>query len=150
VLLGSAAVQPVADSVSAGSAEAFAATARASGNVSQVSVYVDVGNTAPSMVVGLYSDDAGHPGTLLTQGVRTGLTALGWNDVAVPRAALRSGEPYWIALLGLGSGNLRFRDGVGFSCHSEVSRSTTLSTLPGTWQTGGVWASCDLAANAAG
>src|SRR3954470_20176127 len=111
LLLGSAAVQPVADSVSAGSAEAFAATARASGSVSQVSVYVDVGNTAPSMVVGLYSDDDGHPGTLLTQGTRTGLTALGWNDVTVPRAALQSGERYWIALLGLGSGNLRFRDG---------------------------------------
>ena len=52
LLLGTAAVQPVADSVSAGSAEAFAATASASGSVSQVSVYVDVGNTAPSMVVG--------------------------------------------------------------------------------------------------
>jgi hypothetical protein len=59
------------------------------------------------MVVGLYSDDDGHPGTLLTQGTRTGLTALGWNDVTVPRAALQSGERYWIALLGLGSGNLR-------------------------------------------
>jgi hypothetical protein len=150
VLLGSAAVQPVADSVSAGSAEAFAATAKASGSVSQVSLYVDVGNTAPSMVVGIYSDDDGHPGTLLTQGTRTGLTALGWNDVAVPRTALRGGEPYWIALLGLGNGTLRFRDGVGFSCHSEVSRSTTLTTLPGTWQTGAVWASCDLAASAAG
>jgi hypothetical protein len=150
VLLGSTAVQPVADSVSAGSAEAFAATARASGSVSQVSIYVDVGNTAPSMVVGLYSDEDGHPGTLLTQGTRTGLTALGWNDVTVPRAALQSGERYWIALLGLGSGNLRFRDGVGFSCHSEVSRASTLTTLPDTWQTGAVWASCDLAASAAG
>jgi hypothetical protein len=150
VLLGSAAVQPVADSVSAGSAEAFAATANASGSVSQVSVYVDIGNTAPSMVVGIYSDDGDHPGTLLTQGTRTGLTALGWNDVPVPRTALRSGQRYWIALLGLGNGNLRFRDGAGFSCHSEVSRATTLTTLPDTWQTGAVWASCDLAANAAG
>jgi hypothetical protein len=90
------------------------------------------------------------PGCAERRRPRTGLTALGWNDVTVPRAALQRGERYWIALLGLGSGNLRFRDGVGFSCHSEVSRSTTLTTLPGTWQTGGVWASCDLAANAAG
>ena len=150
LLLGTAAVQPVADSVSAGSAEAFAATASASGSVSQISVYVDVGNTAPTLVVGLYSDDNGHPGTLLAKGTRTGLTALGWNDVTVPRTALQSGERYWIALLGLGDGNLRFRDGVGFSCHSEVSRSTTLTTLPATWQTGPVWASCDVAANAAG
>ena len=150
VLLGTATVQPVADSVSAGSAEAFAATASASGSVSQVSVYVDVGTTVPTMVVGIYSDDDGHPGTLLAKGTRTGLTALGWNDVTVPRTSLQSGQRYWIALLGLGDGDLRFRDGVGFSCHSEVSRSTTLSTLPTTWQTGPVWASCDLAANAAG
>ena len=150
LLLGTATVQPVADSVAAGSAEAFAATANASGGVSQISVYVDVGNTVPTLVVGLYSDDDGHPGTLLAKGTRTGLTALGWNDVAVPRTSLQSGERYWIALLGLGNGNLRFRDGVGFSCHSEVSRSTTLTTLPATWQTGPVWASCDVAANAAG
>ena len=150
LLLGTAAVQPVADSVPAGSAEAFAATANASGGVSQISVYVDVGNTVPTLVVGLYSDDDGHPGTLLAKGTRTGLTALGWNDVAIPRTALQSGERYWIALLGLGNGDLRFRDGVGFSCHSEVSRSTTLTTLPATWQTGPVWASCDVAANAAG
>ena len=130
LLLGTAAVQPVADSVSAGTAEAFAATASASGSVSQVSVYVDVGNTAPTLVVGLYNDDNGHPGTLLAKGTRTGLTALGWNDVTVPRTALQSGERYWIALLGLGNGDLRFRDGVGFSCHSEASRSTTLTTLP--------------------
>ena len=91
---------------------------------------MDVGNTAPTLVVGLYSDDNGHPGTLLAKGTRTGLTALGWNDVTVPRTALQSGERYWIALLGLGDGDLRFRDGVGFSCHSEVSRSTTLTTLP--------------------
>ena len=150
VLLGTTTVQPVADSVSAGSAEAFAATAGASGSVSRISVYVDVGNTAPTMVVGIYSDDNGHPGSLLAKGTRTGLTALGWNDVTVPRTALQSGQDYWIAVLGLGNGDLRFRDGVGFSCRSEVSRSTTLTTLPTTWQTGPVWASCDLAANAAG
>jgi hypothetical protein len=150
ILLGSAAVQPVADSNAAGSAEAFAATASASGSVSQISVYIDVGNTAATIAVGIYDDNDGHPGTLLTKGMRTGLTALGWNDVAVPRTALQSGERYWIALLGLGNGDLRFRDGVGFRCHSEGSRSTTLTALPGTWQTGGVWASCDLAANAAG
>jgi hypothetical protein len=150
VLLGTTAVQPVADSVSAGSAEAFAATASASGSVSRISVYVDIGNTVPSMVVGIYSDDNGHPGTLLAKGTRTGLTALGWNDVSVPRTALQSGEDYWIAVLGLGDGTLRFRDGIGFSCHSEVSRSTALDTLPSSWQTGLVWASCNLAANAAG
>jgi hypothetical protein len=150
VLLGTTAVQPVADSVSAGSAEAFAATASASGSVSRISVYVDVGNTAPSMVVGIYDDDNGHPGTLLAAGTRTGLTSLGWNDVTVPRTALQSGQDYWIAVLGLGDGTLRFRDGVGFSCRSEVSRSSTLTTLPAIWQTGPVWASCDLAANAAG
>jgi len=118
--------------------------------VSRISVYVDVGNTVPSMVVGIYSDDNGHPGTLLAKGTRTGLTALGWNDVTVPRTPLQSGQDYWIAVLGLGDGDLRFRDGVGFSCRSEVSRSTSLTTLPATWQTGPVWASCDLAANAAG
>jgi hypothetical protein len=148
--LGTSAVQPVADSVSAGSAEAFATTAGASGSVSQLSVYVDFGSTVPTIVAGIYSDDNGHPGTLLTNGTVTGLTALAWNEVSLPRASLEAGQRYWIALLGVGDGTLRFRDGVGFGCHSEVSRSTALTALPVTWQTGSVWGSCDVSANARG
>jgi hypothetical protein len=100
LLLGSATVQPVADAIPAGSAEAFAATASGSG-------------------------------TLRTKGMLAAPVALAWNDITVPDASLVRGETYWLALLGVGVGSLRFRDGLGIGCHSEVSRSATLTTLPG-------------------
>jgi hypothetical protein len=148
LILGNATIQPVADAVATGSAEAFPETASGSGTVTKLSVYVDVGSTAGALVAGIYSDDDGRPGTLLTKGTLSGLTSLAWNDVTVPGEALASGEQYWVAILGLGNGTLRFRDGIGFGCHSEVSRSNALTTLPETWQTGSVWASCDLSARA--
>jgi Big-like domain-containing protein len=147
LLLGSSTVQPVADSIAAGSAEAFEATASRSGSPVNLSVYVGFGNTATAMVAGLYSDAGGHPGTLLTKGTLPGVTALAWNDITVSGASLVSGQKYWLALLGIG-GTLTFRDDLGFSCHSEVSISTTLTTLPSTWQTGAAWPSCNISGHA--
>ena len=97
-----------------------------------MSVYVATGNSAGTMVVGIYSDANGHPGTLLTKGTKTGLTAGAWNTVTVPAASISSAKTYWVGLLGTG-GTLRFRGGSAAGCRSEGSRSSTLSTLPSTW-----------------
>src|SRR4051794_27104424 len=82
-LIGASTVQSPSDSTGAGAAEAFKATASASGTTSKMSVYVATGTTAGTMVVGIYSDANGHPGTLLTKGTRSGLTAGAWNTVTV-------------------------------------------------------------------
>ena len=150
LLLGSSTVQPVADSNPAGSAEAFEATASGAGSAVELSIYVDSGSTATAMVAGIYSDAGGHPGTLLTKGMLSAPAPLAWNDITVPDASLVSGQKYWLALLGLGDGSLRFRDGLGIGCHSEGSRSATLTTLPATWQTGSAWASCNFSGHASG
>jgi hypothetical protein len=148
LLLGDATVQLVADSIAAGSAEAFQATASGSGRAARISVYVDSGNGASATEAGIYSDAGGHPGTLLTKGTLSGLQARAWNDVAVLDAPLVSGQRYWLAVLALG-GRLGVRDSVGIGCHSEVSSSTTLATLPQTWRAGALWASCNLSGYAA-
>jgi Big-like domain-containing protein/PKD domain-containing protein len=148
LLLGSSIVQPVADSIASGSAEAFQATASGSGSAVELSIYVDSGSTATAMIAGIYSDADGHPGTLLTKGMLSAPAPLAWNDITVPDAPLVRGQTYWLAVLGVGDGALRFRDGLGIACHSEVSRSATLTTLPTTWQTGSAWASCNISGHA--
>ena len=65
LMLGSSSLQPNADSSSAGSAEAFQFTAAATGTVHSFSLYVSSGTTAKSILVGLYSNSSGSPGTLL-------------------------------------------------------------------------------------
>ena len=134
LLLGSSTVQPMADSIGAGTAEAFEATASGSGRAIRLSIYVDAGTTATAMVAGIYSDADGHPGALLTKGTLSALTALAWNDITVPSASLVSGQKYWMAMLSIGGGTLRFRDSLDSSCHSESSSSSTLTTLPATWR----------------
>src|SRR5580692_5782838 len=65
-LLGSQTVGGNLDNDSAGSAEAFTTTASTSGTVSSLAVYLDVTSQATKVVAGLYTENAGHPGTLLT------------------------------------------------------------------------------------
>jgi hypothetical protein len=140
-LVGNASVQSSANSNTAGTAEAFRTTARASGSTRSMSVYVASSNSAGTLVVGIYSYASGHPGTLLTKGTRSGLTAGTWNTLAVSAASMSSAKTYWVGLLGTG-GTLQFRGGAASGCRSEGSRSSALTTLPATWQTGATWGSC--------
>lgn len=139
--LGTSTVEPVADSDDAGSAEAFSAVAKQTTTVNTLHVYATGGST---LVAGIYSDNAGKPGTLLAQGSVS--VASGWN--AVPLSApvnLVSGTKYWIVVLGQG-GSFNFRDangGVSFS-----STQSNLTTLPSSFSTGAQWASQTISAYA--
>jgi len=142
VLLGSQVVQSTVDTNSSGSAEAFQATATASGTVKVLSIYLDSSSTAATLVVGLYTDSGGHPGTLISQATTSLLTPGAWNNIPIPGAAVTSGTKYWLAILGTGNGTLAFRDGSG--CTSENSLQTNLTALPSTWSSGAVYPSCPL------
>ena len=66
--LGDQQIEPGIDPNSSGVAEAYSATASTGGSISSMSVYLDATSAATSVVLGLYSDAAGHPVRLLTQG----------------------------------------------------------------------------------
>jgi len=51
-------------------------------------------------VIGLYTNNAGHPGTLLTSGTITAPVAGQNTTVTVPAASVTAGQTYWIAVLG--------------------------------------------------
>ena len=144
VLLGDQNVESTLDSNAAGRAQAFPTTASASGLLSSLSMYVDPTSTASQIAIGLYSDAGGHPSSLLTQAVFTPQAGV-WNTASVPPVAVSLGTPYWIAVLGLGSGRPYFRDSVT-GCTSEGSSSDSLAALPAAWSTGGIWTACALSA----
>lgn len=135
-LVGDQTVEPSTDSNPAGSAEAFKVTGSTGGTLSSIYTYVDALSTATAVTVGIYADNNGHPGTLLTQGTLTGPTAGAWDTVAVSPVSVTAGTAYWIAILGTG-GTVKFRDRCcGSGSAVETSSQTTLSTLPATWTTG--------------
>ncbi|MGH8589930.1 MAG: DUF4082 domain-containing protein, partial [Gammaproteobacteria bacterium] len=101
-----------------------------------LSVYVDTGSTATSLIAGIYSDKSGHPGNRLAQGTLSAPESGGWKKVALPPIRITGGTKYWIAILSP-NGVLKFRDAGGFTGGlSEASAQNTLTTLPSTWASG--------------
>ncbi len=149
-LFGDQVVEPTADFNAAGLAEAFKTSSANSGTVRKVTLYVDTGSTATKLIVGVYGDNGGHPGSLIGSGTLTSLIPGAWNDVIIsPTGSIASGASYWIALLSPnGGGQIRFRDRSGGG--SETSSQTTLGTLPTTWTTGHVYGDGPVSGYAAG
>jgi outer membrane protein assembly factor BamB len=146
VLFGDQTIESQRDSNTAGRAEAFQTTATATGTFSSMLVYVDASSTATKIYLGLYADNNGHPGALLTQGNSSSLTAGAWNTISVSSANVSSGTKYWIAILGTTSGTPFFRDHANGACKSETSSQTTLTSLPATWSTGTGYTDCPISA----
>jgi hypothetical protein len=137
VLLGDQTVESNRDSDAAGQAEAFRVVASASGTISSIDFFVDAVSSATSIRVGMYSDNGGHPGTLLTAGsTATPLAGL-WNRVDVQSADVVAGHVYWIAVLApIGAGTLQFRDHGPGGQPTETNADRSLGSLPSAWQTG--------------
>ncbi len=146
LLFGDTAIESQADSNPNGTAEAFQTTAVASGSLGVVSIFVDPNSSASSMVIGVYSDNSGHPGTLLSQASAGALTPNSFNVVPVSAANIVSGTKYWIAVMGAGSGTFIFRDRPSGGCASEASAQTNLTALPATWTSGARFSDCPISA----
>jgi len=149
VLFGTQTIGPTADQNVAGLAEAFRTISTTAGTVRMLRVYVATGSAATAVTVGLYTDNAGHPGTLLTQGTLNTPAANAWNDLPVPAASAPAGT-YWVALLSpAGQGVVKFRDVAGGGA-AETSSVGTLGTLPATWSTGARYTDGQLSGYALG
>ena len=146
VLVGNQNIETNIDSNSKGTAEAFPATATAAGTAGSINVFLDPTSTAAQLIVGIYADSSGHPGSLLAHGSSTQLYPGSWNSIGISSVALTSGTHYWIAILGTQSGTPYFRDKSTTSCKSVTSSQTTLTTLPTTWTTATNWDTCNISA----
>ncbi len=131
VVIGDQNLEPTSDNNAVGEAQAWAYDASVTGTVSDAEIYIDAGNSATTISVGLYSDAGGEPGKLLASGTLAAPQHGAWNDVALPSANLTSGTTYWLALLGTG-GTFNFRDNHAGSC-STVGSQFGLSSIPSSW-----------------
>ncbi|HTX92353.1 MAG TPA: hypothetical protein VMC09_14175 [Anaerolineales bacterium] len=136
-----------------GQAEAFQFTAAASGQVNTLWVDLHANNKATSVIIGLYTDAGGSPGTLLADGTVSS-PAKGWNSVSYSATTVNitAGTVYWIAILEptTASNSLAFMD-IGSATGgtaSQTSLETTLAALPATWSSGTNYGSGPIAAYA--
>ncbi len=63
-------------------------------------VYIDFRSTARTVIVGLYTNAGGHPGSLLAGGSLSSSRAGAWDTAAVAPVLVVSGTTYWLAVLG--------------------------------------------------
>ena len=135
VLLGDQAVEPHQSHLNAGQTEAFRLRAHTSGITSVVYIYLDSGNSARAVAVGIYSDARGQPGSLLSEGSGSSLELHGWRTVSVTPTQLASGRTYWLAVLGE-DGTLRYRSRRRGPCLSAPSIRAHHRELPLRWSAG--------------
>lgn len=127
--------------VRSGFSEAYPTTVQANGTVANLRVFADAGTTATRLLAGIYGDNGGHPGTLLTAGTLSSPLPGAWNTVAVAPVRLAAGTTVWIALLGRG-GLLGYRNRcctASSATPTESNADTALTALPATWTTGQVY-----------
>ena len=96
MLLGDQTIESLVNGLPSGTAEGYQMTAAASGTLNSLSVYVDASTSATNLLVGMYSDSNGHPGTLLTSGSTAQFKKAGWNTIPVPPIAITAGSKYWV------------------------------------------------------
>jgi hypothetical protein len=138
LLLGDSVVEAQYDTHAAGLANSSSFQAIAGGGtLSRIQVYLMAVSTAQKVCVGLYTDNLGHPGTLLTQATKDHPVLGGWTEIDVPPVTVNGGQAYWLALVSpLGQGSIAFPFGYVSGLTTEHSMETNLVTLPATWTSG--------------
>jgi glucose/arabinose dehydrogenase len=135
---------------SVGRGEVYRTTASTDARVTAIRLRLAPANTASAVVLGLYADNNGQPTSLLASGRIDNPQAGAWNEVTIDNGpTITAGTAYWIGLLNpTGStGVLRWHDRAGGTGGAEQgSASSSLATLPPTWQTGPIWSDGPLSA----
>ncbi|MGR9108006.1 MAG: LamG-like jellyroll fold domain-containing protein [Gammaproteobacteria bacterium] len=132
-ILGNMNEEPTVDYQRQGRAQAFRAIAETSGEVTSVQIYLASGTSATKIAAGIYRDNGGHPGILISQSQLSDLKLDQWNSVPVPEATVIGEKFYWIAVLGI-NGQIAFLDQAGSGTGiMERSSSRNLTRLASSW-----------------
>jgi hypothetical protein len=137
------------DSLRAGHAKAFDFQASISGSGELAHLYVDARNASHTLTVGLYSNAAGNPGSLLSAGTISNVQAGTWNTVSLAPSTVQAGETYWLAVLGEG-GTLRIRDRSTGPCASQTDAQSSLKAMASSWSVGVTSSICPISAYVSG
>lgn len=106
----------------------------ADGTADQAQINVRAGGTFTSITVGIYSDSAGVPGSLLGQSSAITDTSVGTKTAAIASGpAITTGTFYWLMVLPLG-GSFNFTGNSGVTGYRGQSGSATFETP---WVTAG-------------
>ena len=142
VLFGNESVESGRAYTFSGQPDAFPFTNSSTGSASSIAVYVASGTKATTLSAGLYADENGAPGSLLTTGSLSSPKSGTWNWITIHTTAVKPGT-YWVVVLPEG-GPLRFRARDDGNCSSQKNQSGHLATMPSSWLTGPQGNACPI------
>ena len=125
VLVGDQTIESNIDTNAKGLAEAFPATASATGQVGSINFFLDETSTATKIYFGIYKDASGHPGSLLTQGSTTQFALGTWNSVTLTSVTnIDPGPTIWFVDIVDENGAILTSCGHGTSCSATASSAS--------------------------
>jgi len=118
-----------------GYVRAWKFTLSASGTITAIGANWYSGSNKGHIMMALYSDNGGRPGTLLAQTPSTAVqTAAGWQDVAVNTSYYATAGTYWLAVQ-FDSASI---DTAGGTPYARSYYSKAYGPFDGTWSSGAV------------
>jgi hypothetical protein len=144
---GDGGLEPSTTTLTAKDAYAYQWTAYANGTANYVETYLDSGNASANVVVGIYSDSSGAPGTLLGHGSTTSPTNGAWNAISIASPpSIVSGTKYWLAVMSADTNAVKVRQKLtGCSLPGgNLSSDTTDTAMDTPWTTGTTDTSCAM------
>ena len=115
------------------------------GTARSARIYIDHANSARTVMVGVYGDVRGGPGSLLAHGSLRAPTRGAWNALRLSSHRIVAHHRYWLAVLGRG-GTTAFRDRRAGRCRSQTSRQAHLKAFSVTWRSGAWYRTCPISA----
>lgn len=138
IILGDNSTGSTASTLPSGVAKAMAIQPGKNGLLNQVSVRLAEASVSRPIILGIYTDNQGHPGNLWDsvriENPKPGL----WTSQPVKAMKLSANTVYWLAVLNpyaSGDASLTLSSGV-LTGATETSGITSLTALPKTWSQG--------------
>jgi hypothetical protein len=151
ILIGSLSSAGTSDQITQQQIEAWPFNASASGNATQISVWVQ-SVAASNVLLGLYEDNSGTPGALKGTASLSSPTGGQFNTANLTAASgkdlnITIGTVYWVSVLGT-DGTVTVRDLNGGGCNARVNSGTNnLTSLPNPFSASAtLFPQCPLAA----
>lgn len=147
-LWGSRTVARAVAHLPAGRAEAFSYTARSSGSVRAVHLYIASRARSSRLKVAIYTDIRGRPAVRLVGAVRNHPRARVWTTIAVRSTTVVAGRRYWLMVLPT-AGTVALRYARSRACVSADRHRRRLRLLPRRLRAR-AWTGCRLSAYLSG
>ena len=134
--LGKTDTGATSNNINAGDIKAYKYTLSVPGTVVSLSIYIASYAAGAKIRVGVYSDSAGAPNTLVAGGDEWTVNATGWKTITLATPVYFAAADYWISFLNEKTPGTAIGLKATTPAGTQRFKATTNDTMPATWPSG--------------